>query len=142
MKTGNPLPDKLRRAIVRAFRKHHFTYAEIADLLGVGEASVSRMLRLHREKGHVRPRPRGGGNFSPIRGDVAKELKKAVRETPDATVSELMEDLARRTGIKTSRSSMKRALHRLGFTRKKRSSWLSSGTPRETAGGGVSSQPF
>jgi transposase len=119
MSHGLPLPEKVRAAIVRAFHEQGMSYEEIAKLLDVGEATVSRVLRLYRETGSVAPRPRGGGNFSPIANQVAGELMKLISDRPDATVPELTEEFRSRTGISTSRSSVLRALHRLGFTRKK-----------------------
>src|SRR5712692_3437885 len=135
MNVGLPLVEKLRHAIVRAFNEQGFTYAEIAEFLDIGEATVSRILRLHRETGSVRPRPRGGGRLSPIRGKVAAELRLLVAATSDATVSELMEQLVKQTGIRTSLAAMKRAMHRLGFSRKKRNSSLQSEIRQRTAGG-------
>lgn len=139
MKTGLPTAEKLRLAIVRAFHEQGLTYEEIADLLDVGTATVNRILRLHRQTGTVAPRPRGGGRISPIRGKVASELKRLVAERPDSTVAELMERLISRTGVQTSLAGVKRALHRLGFTHKKRSSSPSSATRRRTSGGAASS---
>lgn len=139
MSVGLPTPEKLRQAIVRAFHEEGLKYEQIARLLGIGEATVSRVLRLHRETGGVTPRPRGGGNFSPIRGKVAEELKRLVAKTPDATVVELMEALTARTGVTTSRASMLRALHRLGFSHKKSPSSPPSAIRRKTSGVGASS---
>ncbi|RKG71436.1 transposase [Corallococcus exercitus] len=139
MSEGHPTPEKLRRAIVRAFHDEGLSYAQIAHLLGIGEATVSRVLRLYRETGDVVPRPKGGGRLSPIRGKVASELKRLVAQKPDATVRELMAELTARTGIITSRPSMQRALHRLGFSHKKSPSPPASATRRKTSGAGVSS---
>ena len=108
----------IRRAIVRG-HKQGKTYQEIAWLLGIGQATVNRILRRWRETGSVRPRRRGGGNFSPIRGKVARLLRYILTDMRDATVIELTEALTERGGIKTSRSSVQRAVHRLGYTRKK-----------------------
>lgn len=110
---------RVREAIVRAVENQGLTYSETAELLAVGEATVSRVLRRKRETGDVALRPRGGGYLSPLRGDVATELEALVAELPDATVAELTEELMRRTAVRTSRSAVQRALHRLGFTRKK-----------------------
>lgn len=137
---GLPLPEKLREAIVRAFHEQGMSYQEIAELLDVGEATVSRVLRLYRETGGVAPRARGGGNFSPITADVAAELMKLVAERPDATVPELTEAFISRTGISTSRASVLRALHRLGLTRKKSPSSPRSGTGPTSSGVGASWQ--
>jgi transposase len=126
---GSPIDIRLREAIVRAWHEERLTYAGVASLLNVGEATVSRVLRLHRETASVAPRARGGGNRSPIRDDVAKILQKIVDELPDATLDELTEALMTAVDIDTSRASVMRALHRMGFSRKKRLSPPSSEIP-------------
>jgi transposase len=125
-------PEQLRRAIVRAVRQRGLTYKQAAELLGVGEATVSRVLRLHRETGTVKPRPKGGGNYSAIRGKVAQLLRSIVTSMPDATVAELTTALVGRGGIETSRSAVQRALRRLGYSRKKSPSSLWSATRPST----------
>src|SRR2546425_1523781 len=113
------IPIRLREAIIRA-REQRFTYEQIAGTLGVGRATVSRVLRLHRETGGVAPRPAGGGWRSPIHGRIANLLRAIVRELPDATVAELTDALMERGEQRTSRSAVQRALLRLGYSRKKR----------------------
>jgi transposase len=108
------------------------TYEVIAELLGVGRATVSRVLRRHREAGTVQPRPRGGGNRSPIRGKAAEKLSALLANRPDLTVAEMAAELTRLTKIQTSRSSVHRALTRLGYTRKKRASLPSNATRPRT----------
>lgn len=125
--TGHPMDKRVREAIVRA-RKKALSYEEIAELLGVGRATVSRTLRLERETGGVQPRPRGGGNPSLIRDEVAALLEKLVTKTPDATVLELTIELCAQAKIEVSRASVQRALTRLGYTRKKRRSLRPSAT--------------
>jgi transposase len=118
----------IRAAIVRAFHEQHLTYPQIAALLAVGEATVSRVLRRHRETGGVEPKPRGGGNFSPLRGEVLEVLRALVRERPDATVAEVTDALIERAVVQTSPSSVKRALKRMDYSRKKSHSSPSSAT--------------
>ena len=124
---------RLRKAIVRARRKEKLTYVQIAERFGVGEATVNRILRLHRETGSVEPRPRGGGNRSPIHGEVAKILQRIVESLPDATIDELTEALMTQVELDTSRASVGRAIQRLGFSRKKKLSLPSSATLRSGA---------
>lgn len=131
----------IREAIVRAFHEEHLTYEEIAELLAIGRATVNRVLRLHRETGSVAPRPRGGGNFSPLRGEALEELRAVVRERPDATIGEITESLIERAVVQTSTSSVQRALRRLDYSRKKSRSSLSSATRRSTARGAARSAP-
>jgi transposase len=127
-----PIPFKLREAVLRARSQRH-SYEEIAELLGIGRATVNRILRLHRETQSVIPRPAAGGNTSPIQGHVADLLARIVSEMSDATVAELTEVLVGRSGTSTSRSSVQRALTRLGFSRKKSPSSRWSATLPSTA---------
>lgn len=126
-----PIPLKLREAVLQA-RDQGCSYRETAALLGIGYATVNRILRLHRETKSVEPRPRGGGNLSPIHGSMAEALVKIVAEMPDATVAELAAAFMKRTDISTSRSGVQRALGRLGFSRKKSPSSRSNATRKST----------
>jgi transposase len=125
-------PTEVRETIIRAFHERGLTYEVIADLLGIGRATVSRVLRRHRESGTVDPRPRGGGNVSPIRGKVAERLRAILERRPDLTIAEMAAELGRVAKIQTSPASVQRALTRLGYTRKKRPSSRSSATRRRT----------
>jgi transposase len=136
----NVTPLQVRRAILRA-RARGLTYVETASLLGIGIATVSRVLRQHRETRRLEPRPIRGGNYSPLAGDVAKALVGLVGELPDATVAELTTVLMGRTDVSTSRPAVQRALVRLGFTRKKSPSSRRSATRRRTGSTGGSSAP-
>lgn len=116
-----PTSPQLRAVIVR-LREQGRTYQEIADTVGLGVATVNRILRLHRETGATDPAQPGGGNFSPIRGKVEAKLRALVDAMPDTTVAELAEALSKAEKLSTSRSSVQRALGRMGYSRKKRSS--------------------
>src|SRR5688500_14883132 len=118
-----PTPPQLRAVIVR-LREQGRTYQEIADTVGLGVATVNRILRLNREKGSTEPKQPGGGNFSPIRGRVETKLRALVQALPETTVAELAEALNKAEKLATSRSSVQRALQRMGYSRKKRSSSL------------------
>lgn len=114
-----PTSPQIRAVIVR-LRDEGRTYAQIASIAGVGYATVSRVLRLHRETGATEPSLPGGGNFSPIRGKVEQRLRALVEKMPDATVAEFAQALERAEALKTSRPSVQRALQRMGYSRKKR----------------------
>lgn len=122
---------KVRKAIVRA-KKRGLTYGEIAALLDVGEATVSRVLRLGRERKSLRPRPPSGGWFSPIVGPVARCLEAIVKAVPDSTLDEITAALIARTKVSTSRSGVIRALRRMGYTKKNSRSWRRNATRRNT----------
>jgi transposase len=130
---GAPISAELRQAIVRTYEEGGRSYDDVADLLGVGRATVNRVLRLKRETGSVAPKPRGGGNRSPIHGKIAELLVAIVTTMPDATVAELADVLVARAPIRTSRTSILRALDRLGYSRKKSPSWRRSATRPRTS---------
>ena len=122
------VPVQVREAIVRAVVEQGLTYQATADLLNVGYATVNRVLARYRRTKSVALLPRGGGWTSPIQGRIADLLCRIVQSMPDATVEELTVALTKRARINTSRSAVQRALHRLGYSRKKSHSWQASGT--------------
>src|SRR6266849_3081775 len=124
------LPIQVRLAVV-SLRDEGHTYDEIASLLGIGRASVSRLLRRRRETGKLERSPRGGGLVSPILGRIVGEMN-------DATLEELTKALIERAEVKTSRAGVVRAMARLGFTRKKSRWSRPSATRPSTAIGGRS----
>lgn len=107
----------VRRVIVR-LRQEGRTYEQIAKLVGVGTAIVTRILRRYRETGSLEPSTPGGGNLSPLRGKVEMKLRALVTAMPDATVAEMAVALRKAEKLATSRSSVQRALVRLGYSRK------------------------
>ncbi len=133
------MPVSVRRAIVRAVEDQGMSYEQAAELLGIGRATVSRVLRRNRKTGRVDPSPRGGGRRSPIHGKVARLLQSIVTNMPDATVAELTAALMKRGKVETSRSAVLRAIHRLGFTLKKSPSPRWSATRPSTDGSGARS---
>lgn len=135
------VPIEVRRAIVRAVEQQGMTYQATADLLDVGYATVNRVLARYRKSKQVEPLPRGGGRKSPIHGRLADLLTQIVTTMSDATVEELTTALQRRAKVSTSRSAVQRALHRLGFSRKKSRSWRRSATAPNGACFVVNSAP-
>ena len=129
---------QVRQAVV-SLRAGGKSYEEIATLLGIGRASVNRILRLERETGKVERRERGGGLISPIHGRIAELLCRVVAEVNDATYDELTAALLERAKIQTSRSAVVRAMARLGFTRKKSRWWRPNETLPSTEKGTRSS---
>ena len=132
-----PTPPQVRRVILR-LRQEGRTYDEIAELVGLGTATVNRILRRYRETGSLEPLTPGGGNPSPLR-QVESKLKALVSALPDATVAEMAVALRKAEKLATSRSSVQRALVRLGYSRKKSPSSRLSATRRTTSSAGASS---
>ena len=110
----------LRRRIVEAYRlKRSGTYEETAAVFGVGEATVSRLLRRVRETGDVKPKPKGGNNPRRIELDW---LRTHLADNPDARLVDRVDDWERKSGRRVALSTMSSAVRTCGWTHKKRRS--------------------
>ena len=120
----------LRRKVVEACARGDRTQHQVAEDFGIGIASVVRfVIRAKNGKlAYERPRVIPSRRVLDDAGEQA--LLELVRATPDATERELADDLAM-TGRRVSRSTVSRALHRLGWTRKKRPTSRWSEAPTE-----------
>lgn len=124
---ANPYPYELRIRAVNAYESGEGSIPEVAAIFGIGEATLKRWVWRWRATGGVDPLDRGGGNPSPV--DLER-LQSLLVEEPDATTWELT--AAYNNGLKgkarVHRSSILRALKRLGFVFKKNAgvpqSWI------------------
>jgi transposase len=108
----------LRRRVVEAYRsKRSGTYAETAELFGIGEATVSRLLRRHRETGDVLPLPHASNN--PRRVDLGW-LREHLAAHPDARLVDRVEAWVASGGQRVSVAAMWLAVRACGWTHKKR----------------------
>jgi len=125
---GKPYSMDLRERVVRAYEVGDNTYLGLAELFGVGVATLNRWLRLKRETGDVKKRPHGGGQPRKIAGRHLEALQRTLRMKNDSTRRELAQLLREKAGLSVSVATVGRTLQRLGLTRKKRRST----TRRET----------
>jgi transposase len=105
----------LRKRVVAAYDRGEGSQAVLAKRFRMSLRTVERLVRLRRETGSVAPKPHGGGQIAKVRGVTEERLKRAVAETPDASLDELRD----RCRVKGSRMCIFRALKRLAITRKK-----------------------
>lgn len=111
------IPLEVRKRVVAAYRAGKSgTYAETAELFGVGEASVSRWLRKDRAGESLKP----GWNGGPKRRVALEWLKQHVEQEPDARIVDRIEAWHARDGRRVSIGAMWNALRAAGFTHKKR----------------------
>jgi transposase len=109
----------LRERVVGASEAGGLTDEEVAEIFGIGEASVHRWKRLHRERGSLEPRKHQSGNHPTIPPDRWDLVRQIVHEEPDLTIAEVANEYWRRSGRQVSRSAMCRVLLKLELTRKK-----------------------
>lgn len=109
----------LRRRIVESYESGKTrTYKETARMFGVGEATVSRLIRKKKETGDLLPGKRGGG---PQRMVDMAWLRENAKEYPDKRLIDRVEDWEKKTGFRVSLSTMCDAMHVIGYSYKKNS---------------------
>ncbi len=131
---GRALSMDLRERVLEAYETGEHTQAEVAELFGVGEASVRRWVRRKRERGTVAPivdYTRGPApKIDIIRLEV---LERILGQHRDATNEELADLFCEETGVSVSASSISRSIALLGWTRKKSPSSPPKPAPRVSA---------
>ncbi len=125
-----PLSVDLRKRIVAAWEQGEGTWEEIANTFKVGVATVNRLIRRYRALATVEPAPHAGGQRHRVPEEDLPLVRALLDERPDLTVEELLNAYCAQHGKLVSRSTMSRAIERLGYTRKKSPSSRSSATGR------------
>lgn len=105
----------LRERVVAAVDRKEGTWDAIAARLRVSRAWVGKLLRQRRRTGSIAPRPRHTGRPPALDAKGLGRLRAAVDADPDATPQELR----RAARVTCSPSTVRRALGRMGYTRKK-----------------------
>ena len=114
---GLAIPLELRRRIVTAYTSGLTrTYEATAQMFGVGPATVSRLLRRHREKGDLAPELSRRGRKRVIDDEW---LRGHATAYPDATLRERVEAWEKKSGRRVDLSTMSKAMSRIGWTHKK-----------------------
>jgi transposase len=115
-------PIELRQKIVDAVDQQLSTYKEIAEMFGIAESYIYKLLRQRCETGSLAPLPRGGGGTAKLSEEHLLVLAELVARQPDATLEELRQQLRRQIKVEASISTIWRGLERIEFTTKKRPS--------------------
>ena len=125
-----PYSADLRERALAACERQEESRVGIARRFVVGVSTLHDWLRQAREEGRRAAKPARGGR--PLLGgsETRVALEGVLAERGDATLAELADGLAARTGRRWSPSALCRGLERLGWPRKKRRSAPPSGTAR------------
>ncbi len=125
-----PLSPDLRSRIIQAWKAENLRVPELAKRFAVGTATVKRLIRRFRQTGSIEPLPHGGGQKSKIPAGKLARVRRLLEANPDWSVEELRAAYNEGEGTAVSRSTVVRAIARLGFTQKKSPSSPRSATPR------------
>src|SRR5262249_17725110 len=88
---------ELRQKIVDAVDQQLGAYQEIAEMFGIAESYIYKLLRQRRETGSLAPLPRGGWATAKLSEEHLLTLAEMVARQPDATLEELRQQLRRET---------------------------------------------
>ncbi|OYD87220.1 hypothetical protein CDG77_30530 [Nostoc sp. 'Peltigera membranacea cyanobiont' 213] len=106
----------LREKIVAAHLQKNISIRKVANIFSVSKSLVQKLVKQQRLEGNLQSKPRGKPQFSHLtNADI--ELRELVELYPDATLIELCELFADKTGNWVGQSAMSRALQKLGLNR-------------------------
>jgi len=109
----------LREKIVAAHIQENISIRQVAIRFAVSKSLVQKLVKQQQIDGNLQPKQRGKPQFSHL-ANAEVELRELVVENPDATLVELCEIFAVKTGNWVSRTAMCRSLQKLGLSRKKK----------------------
>ena len=109
----------LREKIVAAHLDKHNSIRAVASIFSVSKSLVQKLVRQQKVDGNLQRKQPGKPRASHLT-NAETELRKLVEEHPDATLVELCEFFADKTGNWVGRSAMCQALQKLGLNRKKK----------------------
>jgi transposase len=136
-----PLSDDLRCRILEAYARQEGSQRELARRFGVSFEYVRKVRRQWRLSGRMeRIGQSRHGPPSRMTEAVKEQLRGWLREQPDRTLAELVEQL-RTSSVEVSRSRVSQILQQMGLRRKKSLSTPPSATPKPTSSGAKSSSP-
>jgi transposase len=110
--------EDLRRKIVDAMESRGMPKAEAAKTFGVGISTVKRYAAKAQRGEPLQPGT-APGRSPKMDEKVSKLLEEDLKERPFATLRERCDYVEAISGVSVSRSTMCRAIARIGLTRKK-----------------------
>ena len=116
----------LREKVMAAVAQDKQANREIAETLSLGEATIERWTRRHRETGSVAASAHAGG-VARVLAPHEAFLRAAVKAQPDISLDELCGRVQAELGLKVSGSMVSRELTRLRLPRKKSRSTTANG---------------
>lgn len=121
----------LRQKIVTAHLVEKMPIRKVATRFAVSNSLVQKLVKQQKTEGNLQPKPRGKPQFSHLT-NAEEEIKALVADHPDATLVELCELFAQKTGNWVSQSAMCRCLQKFGLNRKKKPGIVAKGRQKES----------
>jgi len=118
----------LREKVMAAVAQDKQPNRQIAETLGIGEATIERWKRRQRETGSVAAAAHAGG-VARVLAPHEEFLREAVKAQPDISLEELRGRIKTDLKLSVSGSMVSRELTRLRLPRKKSRSTTANGKP-------------
>ena len=113
-------PVELRERGVEAVDPQQGTVSEIAQIFGVTERYIYKLLKQRHERGALSPLPHGGGARPKLSEGQKEKGGALVAKVPDATLAELRGESKKKLRVEVSMGTLWNLLASLRLTRKKR----------------------
>lgn len=114
-----PYSLDLRQKIVDRYQKGNVSQRQLAEQFGVALSFIESLLKRYRETGSVAPKIRTQQTPTKLNNEQLGVLVQLVEAQNDATLQELRERLAQKTGVSVSCSTLHRMLVKLNLSVKK-----------------------
>jgi transposase len=114
----------LRQKIVEAYKKGDISQRQLAEQFNVALSFIEKLLKQYRTTQSVAPKIRTQQTPPKLNPEQLEVLRQLVETKNDATLEELRQALAQKTGVSVSRSTVDRMLTKLDLTCKKKRSTL------------------
>lgn len=131
-----PYSDDLRCKLLEAYAAGAGSLRELAWQFRVSWGYSKKIRAQQRQTGKAeRPEQRRHGPSSRVTPVVQQQLRAAVRQQPDITLTELRQRVQQATGVELGKSLLGLWLQRLGLRRKKNRSTRTSKRAERISGG-------
>jgi len=109
-----------RRKIIKVYEDESISQRKLAKRFSVAPSFIQKLLKQYRETDSVAPKVRTQQTTPKLNDEYLTILDRLVEEHNDATLEELRDLLVTEIGFEVSRSTVDRALRKLGMTLKKK----------------------
>jgi transposase len=114
-----PYSNDFRQKVIDAHQDKEGGYRTLARRFRVSRDFVRELVQHHAATGDVAPNPRQNGPSPKLEGERLQAFAVLVEQHNDATLNQLVVLIRQGLGLELGKSSVDRALKRLGITRKK-----------------------
>lgn len=119
--TMKPYSVDLRQKIIDVYNQGNISQRQLARQFRVALSFIQKLVKQYKETGSVAPKMRRQQTPTKLTDEHLEILRNLVAENQQATLQELKTELALRTGVTISISTVHRMLRRLNLSRPKKS---------------------